>query len=1374
MNNLFLLFFLICTSVIQAQVVPNIDWVKNYSDRNSLANVPSAIDGSNNVVITGYTTVGTTEDFTTIKYDAAGIQLWVAHYNNGGSDRANAIAVDNSNNVYVLGQSFGAGTFLDYALVKYNSSGVQQWVKRYNGTGNGDDIPLALIIDNTGTGAIYVTGKSKGISSDYDYATLKYNTSGVQQWVHLYNGSGNSADEGIALALGTGNRLYVTGTAKSNTTGLDIATIRLNSNTGAMNWVNIKNGTANTTDQSFAMVLDGTNLVIAGKINNTGTGDDYSVHKINGNTGVNFWSYTYDGFGGNDLASSIARDLSGNLLVTGIAPTVGGITEYHTIKLNNSGVQQWINKESIGITGYNIVPKITVDILSHMYILGQVQNPAGNSDVYIYQVTPTGGNTTWKETHNGAANGLDAGVDFLVNNIGQIYIAAQTKNSAAKFDYTTIKISQTPVYTPVDNSSDVVKSKFLYYKNQGQLRNQLNQPTDVEYYTLFGGPQTFMKKDRLSFLFSKSDSTMNPDTLQRIDLKFFGANQLTKTFTQEEDVQQANYFLPHCGTGISGHGNKRLMIPNLFPNIDLHYYSNENGIKFYAIVKPGGNPNDFILELTSASEDTIINYDSLILKAFNGTVNLKFEAYQVNPALHVLPMAITPQLVKVGTNQFKVINLTSYNPFLPLVFKFSWGEAKAGERHLGAPDWSTSFGGTGVDVGTDVKNDADGNSYWCGYTNSINTTFPSTTAPVINASFGNFDAVIYKFGSPQEPAFGSPAGFVPNGDKLLWLVFWGGTNDDKALALDVKGNTSIGSVFVTGFTESSDFLTIAPNEFYNDSYSGGKDAFLIRLDYTFTGTTSGTLKGSYIGGSGDDIGNDIKFKSNTLSFGGITFSAPSVVTTCGIPNTVGDVGFPICSSVFHNSNAGNGDGFLLQVDNTSSLLAAEFIGGTGYDELKELVFNFSGDIYFTGITGSDASTFNPINSFGAYNQNFNGGGMDAFIGRYKSSPWLTFFGGSGEDDGRALTLRPSTDGIIVVGNTGSNTPECSSCYCAVPTIPGEFPLCPSSLAHFQQDASGNPLFGGGNKDGFIAEFNSSNEFIWGTYKGGDKDDYINAVTIGGIEEFDQSGPINLAENIMVTGETFSCDDMTNNNDKGMYYYDFTTIVSSYFNIVSDDPCLAFPSSWSTIASNTYFGLFSELNKSVLLYERYPYFYPSYPTTAAMADQIHTSFNAVSTWGSHFFFNGSTTNDNYLFRVGSGMDFSGNLGAWQDSEAWVFNQALSFDLNNIPSDIAMVRFSQMEMPMYNSIKELENTITLASLVFPNPATESINVKYDGKEAEDIAISIYDINGKIVYSGKKQRLLQGNIVTINVSSFESGVYCVLLSTDKTRTTHRIIKQ
>jgi hypothetical protein len=141
-----------------------------------------AVDAQGNVYVTGYSEGnGTIYDYNTIKYDAAGNELWVKRYNGpaNGEDRANSLAVDASGNVYVTGYSTGNGTSSDYATIKYDTDGNELWIKRYNGPKN--DVACFLAVDAAGN--VYVTGQSNPCidfcrSPSLDYLTIKYYTNG--------------------------------------------------------------------------------------------------------------------------------------------------------------------------------------------------------------------------------------------------------------------------------------------------------------------------------------------------------------------------------------------------------------------------------------------------------------------------------------------------------------------------------------------------------------------------------------------------------------------------------------------------------------------------------------------------------------------------------------------------------------------------------------------------------------------------------------------------------------------------------------------------------------------------------------------------------------------------------------------------------------------------------------------------------------------------------------------------------------------------------------------------------------------------------------------------------------------------------------------
>jgi len=219
----------------------------------------------------------------TLFYDKGSAQavdeVWVKSYNGPakGDDFARAVAVDKSGNVYVTGESPGSGTYRDYATIKYSSSGNQLWAKRYNGPGNRDDYAVALAAD--GSGNVYVTGYSKAPGTGYDYATIKYNSSGKQLWLRRYNGPGNGDDFALAVAVDSSGNVYVTGESPGLGTYRDFATIKYSSS-GNQIWVKRYNGPGNGDDGAEAIAVDSAGHVcVSGYSKGSGTGYDYTVIK---------------------------------------------------------------------------------------------------------------------------------------------------------------------------------------------------------------------------------------------------------------------------------------------------------------------------------------------------------------------------------------------------------------------------------------------------------------------------------------------------------------------------------------------------------------------------------------------------------------------------------------------------------------------------------------------------------------------------------------------------------------------------------------------------------------------------------------------------------------------------------------------------------------------------------------------------------------------------------------------------------------------------------------------------------------------------------------------------------------------------------------
>lgn len=298
------------------------------------------IDNAGNVYAAGYAYAESTSwDFATIKYDTSGARQWVSRFATEFEDFASAIAVDDSGNVYVTG-STGNPYLLtwDYTTAKYNAAGVEQWVKQYNGPAGEDDEPHGIAVDRFGN--VYVTGGSLDSTSGLDYATIKYSPAGDTLWVRRLNGPGNGPDEASALALDAAGNVYVTGSSQGAASDMDYATVKYDTD-GNLLWAARYDGPASGFDEARSIVTDEAGCVyVTGNSTGSGTRADYATVKYDA-SGGEVWVNRYDGPASRlDEAVAIVLDPTGGVCVTGGSAGSGTRTDYATVRYQLVGIEE--------------------------------------------------------------------------------------------------------------------------------------------------------------------------------------------------------------------------------------------------------------------------------------------------------------------------------------------------------------------------------------------------------------------------------------------------------------------------------------------------------------------------------------------------------------------------------------------------------------------------------------------------------------------------------------------------------------------------------------------------------------------------------------------------------------------------------------------------------------------------------------------------------------------------------------------------------------------------------------------------------------------------------------------------------------------------
>lgn len=343
-------------------------WSVTYNGTDNLGDQASsiALDNQGNIYVTGtanidYNNIVWTGDYCTIKYNSAGQQQWVKIYsgNTTGRDIPFKIAVDASGNVVVTGQSYiDSQRNDDVVTIKYAPDGTQMWLVSHDGTGTTpeQDSGRDMVIDALGN--VYIFGHSTRLVTWYDLFLIKYNSSGVVQFTRDYAGPINNTTEyGVALNLDNSGNIYCIGELSDGT----LAVLKYNSS-GVQQWVYIY--TSNFFDKAKDIITDDAgNVYFCGSAGATGF-----VAKLN-SAGVLQWNKIITGTGGNEVVNKLVLDGAGDVYITGKV-AAGTYFDFLTEKVNPAGETQWRATHNGSGNQNDFGNAISVNALGHVFVAG--------------------------------------------------------------------------------------------------------------------------------------------------------------------------------------------------------------------------------------------------------------------------------------------------------------------------------------------------------------------------------------------------------------------------------------------------------------------------------------------------------------------------------------------------------------------------------------------------------------------------------------------------------------------------------------------------------------------------------------------------------------------------------------------------------------------------------------------------------------------------------------------------------------------------------------------------------------------------------------------------------------------------------------------
>ena len=513
----------------------------------------------------------------------------------------------------------------------------------------------------------------------------------------------------------------------------------------------------------------------------------------------------------------------------------------------------------------------------------------------------------------------------------------------------------------------------------------------------------------------RARNSQSRSELFRIALK--GANSRAVTTGTSQLPGIRNYFIKDkpglWQSDIPTYGKVRYA--NIYPGIDLTYYGTQQQFEYDFEVAAGADPG--VIKLVCHGGDPAIDGNGDLVFSLKRGVLRQHKPF-VYQDVNGQRVVIDSHFVILGKREIG-FELGRYDNSRALVID-------------PVLVYSTYLGGAGIDSGSSIDLDNNGNIYVTGTTNSV--AFP-TQNPLSSSLAGLEDIFVTKLN--------------PSGSAILYSTYIGGSSNDRADGIFVDRNN--GAAYVVGRVDggSADFPT-TPGSLASTYRGGDFDGFVLKLNPGGNSLAYST----FLGGEENDsaVGVAADAAGNTYVTGGTRSH-----------------GFPTTPGGYQPFVAGDTDAYFIKLNPAgSSLLYATLLGGGTTDRGSSVRVDGAGNVYIVGFTSS--SDFPTQNAF----QNSLGGSFDAFVARIDPSQsggssliFCSYLGGVADDKGYGLAL-DSANNIYVAGQTSS----------------ADFPV----LNAAQPTRAGN-------FDAFISKLSSAGVKAYATYLGGSQDDRATAIAV---------------------------------------------------------------------------------------------------------------------------------------------------------------------------------------------------------------------------------------------------------------------------------------
>jgi gliding motility-associated-like protein len=578
-----------------------------------------------------------------------------------------------------------------------------------------------------------------------------------------------------------------------------------------------------------------------------------------------------------------------------------------------------------------------------------------------------------------------------------------------------------------------INNNYIFKENKGQW------PSQVQFKAETTSGDIYFENNGIVFNLYQLDHHKHPHKKETLEggshipsgkghaysVTFSGSSWSKKSVASNPSSFYYNYLKgPKSQWANHVHGYQTVTLQNMYPGVDVKYYTQDTKLKYDFIIQPHASIKDLALQYHGADSLYIKNGHLFIITSLGEIQESAPYAYQlINGELKRVDCSY-----QLRDSTVRFLFPKGYNHYFELIID---------------PEliFSTYSGSTGDNWGNTATYDDDGNGYAAGTLFQVG--YPVTTGAyqIVFRGFTEFKE------DPSNPGLGYFAAdpdiaimkLSPTGS-LIYATLLGGSNTEVPSSIIVNHKNELVILGVTGSSSNGGFFPFPttpgviqtnfsggsrtyPLGYYETvAFDIGSDLFVSVLDPT--GST--LIASTYLGGTSND-GIYEEFDAICKNYGD-QFRAEVIIDSIDqIYIATKTFSNDLAKTAGSSYRGGKSDVYVAKLSaDLTNVIWDTYLGGTGMDAGYSIQLNSKGEVYVAG--GTNSTNF-PV-TIGALKSRINFGDVDGFIAHYSPSGTLlhaTYIGTVSYDQTFFVQL-DQLDMVYTIGQTRGSIPMSSGVW----------------------------------------------------------------------------------------------------------------------------------------------------------------------------------------------------------------------------------------------------------------------------------------------------------------------------------------------------------